>query len=474
MKIPHHLYLARSGRWHFRRRVPADLVDLIPQRYIKKTLGTSQLAVAQVRALAVNAQCLSIFAALRSKYMTTKSSKTRISADHLARFDYTLELKLPDGLVLKTTDADDHGRAMEALKEILPVLRQQVATNASIVSKPKSISVRAAASQWSLQLSATTKPKTASQKRLAINEFMVGREDTPLSDIGRTDVSEWVSKLRNSGINTPTITNKLSYLRGFFDWALGAGHYCGSDNPAKNQVKYGRREKALRKQNGWRPLTLHEIAVVFSPGQLARLVPEKRWVSILLLYTGARVSEIAQLSVDDVVVRDGHPCIDINDERPGQSIKNESSRRVVPLHPDVLALGFMDYVEGARESAARSLFRASTSNVMNGKGNSFSTAFGRHVRACLPPRQEKDPRKVGCHSLRKSAIQKMQDGQVPKEHRMQYTGHEAGDVHGQDYSRPYTMPELAAAVHPALRFELDIEGLTAVMQKGPLRRRATG
>ena len=74
MKIPHHLHLALSGRWHFRRRVPADLVEILQRKFIKKSLGTSQLVVAQVRAIAVNAQCLSTFAALRDRFMPRNTS----------------------------------------------------------------------------------------------------------------------------------------------------------------------------------------------------------------------------------------------------------------------------------------------------------------------------------------------------------------------------------------------------------------
>ena len=100
MRIPHHLVLAGSGRLHFRRRVPCDLVEILGRKVIKKSLGTSSLIVAQVRALAVNAQCLSMFAALRDRLMSTKTYKRpkNSAADDLARFDYTLRVELPDGV----------------------------------------------------------------------------------------------------------------------------------------------------------------------------------------------------------------------------------------------------------------------------------------------------------------------------------------------------------------------------------------
>jgi hypothetical protein len=56
MKIPHHLVLARSGIWHFRRRVPADLIASLGCKAIKKSLKTKQLRVAQVRAWVIASQ----------------------------------------------------------------------------------------------------------------------------------------------------------------------------------------------------------------------------------------------------------------------------------------------------------------------------------------------------------------------------------------------------------------------------------
>jgi hypothetical protein len=41
----------------------SDLIEILERNFIKKSLGTSLLIVAQVGALAVNAQCSSMFAA---------------------------------------------------------------------------------------------------------------------------------------------------------------------------------------------------------------------------------------------------------------------------------------------------------------------------------------------------------------------------------------------------------------------------
>jgi integrase len=65
------------------------------------------------------------------------------------------------------------------------------------------------------------------------------------------------------------------------------------------------------------------------------------WV---LCLTGARLNEICQSDKQDVTTRDGVPVIRIHDEGDGRTVKNADSRRTVPLHPALIAEGFLDYI----------------------------------------------------------------------------------------------------------------------------------
>lgn len=71
------------------------------------------------------------------------------------------------------------------------------------------------------------------------------------------------------------------------------------------------------------------------------------WLPILMYYTGARREELCQLRASDVQTDEGIAFLSIlglaDDDDDGRTVKTESSRRRVPLHPDLLALGFMDY-----------------------------------------------------------------------------------------------------------------------------------
>lgn len=91
------------------------------------------------------------------------------------------------------------------------------------------------------------------------------------------------------------------------------------------------------------------------------------WLPILSGYTGARVEELAQLEVADIKQDYGHDYLDITtiDNAPdrkkdpiahAKSLKNTNARREIPLHPDLITLGFLDYVEEMRRAGKRRVF----------------------------------------------------------------------------------------------------------------------
>ena len=85
--------------------------------------------------------------------------------------------------------------------------------------------------------------------------------------------------------------------------------------------------------------------------------PSKYWVPMLLLYSGGRLNEFCQLLVEDIVEVDDIWCIKIWDsEADRQRLKNQESRRLIPIHSKILAAGFLDYVVSMRKQKSRRLF----------------------------------------------------------------------------------------------------------------------
>ncbi len=79
------------------------------------------------------------------------------------------------------------------------------------------------------------------------------------------------------------------------------------------------------------------------------------WMPLMALFLGLRANEICQLRVEDVAqTRSGTWFIDVtsSEEDEEKRLKTETVKRKVPVHPQLLAMGFIDFV-GERASNHR-------------------------------------------------------------------------------------------------------------------------
>lgn len=97
---------------------------------------------------------------------------------------------------------------------------------------------------------------------------------------------------------------------------------------------------------------IHWASMRFRPGEAGAF-----WATLLALYIGARQGEICQLEYADLVWREGLPCIHFQDEgNSDKRLKTVYSNRVVPIHPFIIHLGFLDYGNSIHEAGNTILF----------------------------------------------------------------------------------------------------------------------
>ncbi len=104
------------------------------------------------------------------------------------------------------------------------------------------------------------------------------------------------------------------------------------------------------------PFTVADLKAMFShPTYVAGAFrhPYQYWIPLLGLFTGARANELAQLHVDDIMIKNGIPCISLNTNTTDKGLKNKGSDRFVPLHPKLIELGFQGFVDLLRTKPAR-------------------------------------------------------------------------------------------------------------------------
>lgn len=79
------------------------------------------------------------------------------------------------------------------------------------------------------------------------------------------------------------------------------------------------------------------------------------WVMPIVWYSGMRREECCKLLIDDIDVEDGIHFFNIRNTVSG-TVKTARSVRKVPIHPELLRIGFLEYVKAIRETGETHLF----------------------------------------------------------------------------------------------------------------------
>lgn len=125
-----------------------------------------------------------------------------------------------------------------------------------------------------------------------------------------------------------------------------------------------------------RTLSHEEAKRYLNAAQKLPVTDRTRWIILLMMFSGARGEELAQLSPDDVKNIGGVWCLSIHD-REWRKLKTSNSLRDIPLHKRILELGFLDFV--ASRKGRQLLF----SNRLATKETRCYPRHGDAVRAVL-------------------------------------------------------------------------------------------
>lgn len=80
------------------------------------------------------------------------------------------------------------------------------------------------------------------------------------------------------------------------------------------------------------------------------------WIPLIGAFTGARLGELCQLRTVDVQTVDGIPALVLTDDGEGQTIKSEAGHRTIPIHSELIRLGFLGYADAMQKAGHTSLW----------------------------------------------------------------------------------------------------------------------
>lgn len=258
------------------------------------------------------------------------------------------------------------------------------------------------------------------------------------------------------GIGGDTLNRHLTFLGQIFDHAIARGSK-SLEGIDLVKLRAKSRNKNKRARDERRKLPIDSAKAIF---QTAPFINCAGWdelgtwgkqgarqvfhcalyfVPILIYYTGARREELCGAMVDDVIFdRVGcKPYVHIaaNEQR---RIKNPQSKRNSPIHPELIRLGFLDYVRKIRALGYKLLFPDLYSpSSRSPLGNRFYKLFKPILTAA-----EITEEGLGAHAVRHLFGAQLKKKLLSKEDRADLLGHGGDSETSERYCEPHELDTL--------------------------------
>lgn len=252
----------------------------------------------------------------------------------------------------------------------------------------------------------------------------------PLPELLKRDLSKYPAR------SAQTVNKTLALLGGILTRAERDGYFDalgGWTNPFHVAFEINTKDK-----EPYEPFSTAELvqlfqSPVFAHGKrpLGGGAEAAYWFPVVALYSGARRTEIAQLRLCDVRQSvEGIWFFDFNDQGEGQSLKNSSSMRSVPVHPELIRLGLLAHhaSRATRNPPEGPLWSAFTPPIAT-RTKAWSKWFGRYLGIHVVD----DPAKT-FHSFRHTFKRACREAGLSEEIHHALTGHAGGGV-GRSYGR---------------------------------------
>ncbi|MDP3634107.1 site-specific integrase [Phenylobacterium sp.] len=496
----------RGAVYYVQQAVPLDLQDALGAKQVWKSLGTKDFEEAKTLHLKAKISFREQFKRLREERAARASDAAppapksptltpqQLAARQTVRDEWEREQReywdanpFPDYDDLspeeqRTQDAVEAAREHweKTQAEEREVLRQERRGEAAAKqpnvapAKAQGTALAVVFSKWAQN---QKNQKTIDRMEKVVEWFEDDMGRVPIEEITPDHVLNWSEKLqkRTTAANART---KLANFNTLLRYAWMKARLIPA-NPALG-VSIGVNPDP---EEDVQPFDLPALKLIFgSPVYTSDERPEAGvgeaayWLPLLAMFTGARLNELGQLRPSDILKlpymdKDGQEleawCIRIvADKAEGLKLKNRWSARRVPIHSDLIRLGFLTYVEAAREAGQARIFPELRPDKYAHITANWSKWFGRYLRGTIKVTN----RRMRFHSFRHAFKDYAREAEIPEDVNDAFTGHK-----GQAVARRYGS-SLAYPLRPMVSAmaQYRVTGLTLPLPPPAYREPAAG
>ncbi|SPD45603.1 conserved protein of unknown function [Cupriavidus neocaledonicus] len=449
-------YLQRSRHdttYLFRRRVPADLIRVLGHTQLYKSLGTTSRREARVLARALAVETDRLFATARE--MTKAKPDEGLTIDWTMSIDFD-EFQRPRKLNVQA-EPHEQEAVNTAIQTALGSLPAPTLGHPALAAPKPATRLADAAAQYFTQHE--LKPTTLKRYKPVIRRFVEHfGDDHPLEQITQTKFAEFAAAVTaDESREVKTRQTDITIAGTFMNW-----HASRSEHVAKLTAATLKPKRQTPASEDRSEHSLDDMAAIFAAVAASRhKTPEEFWVTVGCALTGCRVEELAQIDTATDLKRhdSGIWYLDLNgrpdpDGITRRSMKRMASWRVVPLHPVLVELGFVRFLQGRAKSPTRRPFdarftpHAEIVSPDEAKDGSSLIKWSHYISR-WGGRRKTELRKSGAistsdttyfHSMRHTLTTCLARAGVTEEIRATIEGQSHGGVNGQVYTKLKTDP----------------------------------
>ena len=183
--------------------------------------------------------------------------------------------------------------------------------------------------------------KTEAKFRKAASEFATHRGDDFVATVTSLEGDSWKWSTYDAGkLSNTTIAQRIQNVRTIIEWARKQS--LGELFPHGNPFDLVERPERDGVRSEDKTYTLEEARKILRAAR-KQTKPELRWLPWICAYTGARIEEVAPLKPNDFFTYERDHYFSIT-TKGGRSLKNIHSERRVPIHPDLISEGLLEFV----------------------------------------------------------------------------------------------------------------------------------
>ncbi|MFZ5738570.1 MAG: DUF6538 domain-containing protein [Pseudomonadota bacterium] len=325
----------------------------------------------------------------------------------------------------------------DEVEQRFPAWQREGAREGSAVVPVADLSITELFERWEREALATGKTKkTVNEYRAVINrliaflDFDDAKRVTPRDIVAYKDMRLASTNLRTGMPIAPKTVKdvELAALKSVFGWGL-ANHHLPA-NPAESvKLKLGKKRKERPKgYTDKEAITLLTAANGYKRvgREHKKTAAAKRWAPWLCAFTGARISEIIQLRKEDVTRSEECWVLRLTPE--AGTIKDKEFRDV-PLHPQLVELGFPEFV--AASNSGYLFLNAKNVEEAEGRSSGVTNRVSEFVRTVVDDRRVRPN-----HAWRHRLVSLCRRHGVDQELRRMITGHAGEGVDETEYGEP--------------------------------------